>query len=190
MFGLLCSRRPQYCTEKDTNKQADAGSRIFSNNCSSPQREGLSTHVQRECLPEPFLRSILAIGIFTSIPGSCLRIFIAMQILLQAHLVKQYQSTRTLCSKLFLTSREREGLSAHVQRECPEPLYAASCVTKDHLSPVLNLICLGKTCTNILHRTTPTNRTSEFTDVRRSTQYNDPGIEHTLCRNSLRKYRT
>ena len=71
------------------NKQADAGSRLFSKpfsvrrvvmcNCSSAEREGLSTHLQRECTAEPFVRSILSLRIFTSFPGSRLRVFIAMQ---------------------------------------------------------------------------------------------------------------
>ena len=51
------------------NKQADAGSLVFSRrhflcdallwNCSSTEREGLFTLVQRECSVEPFKRSIL-----------------------------------------------------------------------------------------------------------------------------------
>ena len=48
--------------------------------CLSAEREGLSTHVQREFSAEPFMRSILSQGIFTSLPGSRLRLFIAMQI--------------------------------------------------------------------------------------------------------------
>ena len=49
-------------------------------NCSSAEREGLSTHVQRECAAEPFMRSILSLRVFTSLPGSRLRFCIAMQI--------------------------------------------------------------------------------------------------------------
>ena len=49
-------------------------------NCSSAEREGLSTRLQRECAAEPFMRSILSLRIFTSIVGSHLRFFIAMQI--------------------------------------------------------------------------------------------------------------
>ena len=37
-------------------------------NCSSAEREGLSTHVQRECPAEPFMRSILSQRIFTPLP--------------------------------------------------------------------------------------------------------------------------
>ena len=72
------------------NKQADAGSRLFSKafsvrrvvvcNCSSAEREGLSTQLQRECAAEPLMRSILSLRIFTSVPGSRLRFFISMQI--------------------------------------------------------------------------------------------------------------
>ena len=49
-------------------------------NCSSAEREGLSTHLQRECAAEPFTRSILSLRIFTSLPDRRLRFFIAMQI--------------------------------------------------------------------------------------------------------------
>ena len=47
---------------------------------SSAEREGLSTYLQRECAAEPFMRRILSRRIFTSLPGSRLRIFITMQI--------------------------------------------------------------------------------------------------------------
>ena len=49
-------------------------------NFSSKEHEGLSTHVQRGCSAEPFMRSILSLRIFTSCPGSCVRFFIEMQI--------------------------------------------------------------------------------------------------------------
>ena len=49
-------------------------------NCSSAEREGLSTHLQRECAAEPFMRSILSLKIFKSLHDSRLRFFIAMQI--------------------------------------------------------------------------------------------------------------
>ena len=71
------------------NKQADAGSRRFRRRflCGallrkfSPiEHEGLSTHVQRECSAEPFMRSVLSLRLFTSRPGSGLRFFIKMQI--------------------------------------------------------------------------------------------------------------
>ena len=48
--------------------------------CSSAERGGPSTHVQRECSAEPFMCSILSRRIFTSLPGSRIRFFIAMQI--------------------------------------------------------------------------------------------------------------
>ena len=71
------------------NKQADAGSRRFRRhflcsallyNFSSTEHEGLSTHVQRECSAEPFMRSILSLRIFTPHPGSPIRFSIEMQI--------------------------------------------------------------------------------------------------------------
>ena len=69
--------------------KADAGSRRFRRhslcgallcNFLSTEHKGLSTHVQRECSAEPYLRSILSVRIFTSRPGSRLRFFIDMQI--------------------------------------------------------------------------------------------------------------
>ena len=50
-------------------------------NCSSAEREGLSTHqhVPRECSAEPFMRSILSLRIFASLPDSRLRFFIAIK---------------------------------------------------------------------------------------------------------------
>ena len=79
-------------------------------NCSSAEHEGLSTHVQRECPAEPFKRSILSLRIFPSLPGSCLRFFIAMQIQSSwAHLCTVVGSMRrALCSKC--SSGERESL--------------------------------------------------------------------------------
>ena len=47
--------------------------------CSSAEREGLSTHVPRECSAEPFMRSILSLSIFASLPDSRLRFFIAIK---------------------------------------------------------------------------------------------------------------
>ena len=49
-------------------------------NFSSTEHEGLSTHVQRKCSAESFVRSILSQRIFTSRPGSRVRFFIEMQI--------------------------------------------------------------------------------------------------------------
>ena len=43
------------------------------------EHEGLST-LQRECLAEPFMPSILSLRIFTSRPGSRLQFFVKMQI--------------------------------------------------------------------------------------------------------------
>ena len=88
--GVLCGWCLAYCTgvvlntvresatpDSKKNKQADAGSRRFRRhflcgallcNFSSTEHEGLSTHVQRECSAEPFMRSIPSLRIFTSRP--------------------------------------------------------------------------------------------------------------------------
>ena len=93
--GVMCGWCLAYCTgavlntvresatpDYKENKQADAGSRRFRRHflcgallCkfSSTEHEGLSTHVQRECSAEPFMRSILSLRIFTFRPGSRLR---------------------------------------------------------------------------------------------------------------------
>ena len=99
-------------------------------NCSSAKREGLSTHVQRECSAEPFMCSILSLRIFICLPGSRLRFFIAMQI----H-QSSYEHTFTAVDSMGRKpcvrkrSREREGLyNGNVQQN---PLCGASCVTKD-----------------------------------------------------------
>ena len=100
--GVMCGWRSVYCTgvvlntvresatpDNKENKQADAGSRRFrthflsgalSCNISSTEHEDLSTHVQRECSAEPFMRSILSRRIFTSRPGSRVRFFIEIQL--------------------------------------------------------------------------------------------------------------
>ena len=86
---VLNTVRESATPDSKENKQADAGSRLFSRhflcgallcNCLSVEREGLSTHVQPECAAEPFMRSILSQRIFASVPGSRLRFFIAMKI--------------------------------------------------------------------------------------------------------------
>ena len=51
--GIFCLRRQLLC-----------GALLCS--CSSAEREGLPTHVPRECSAEPFMRSILSLRIFTS----------------------------------------------------------------------------------------------------------------------------
>ena len=70
-------------------------------NCSSAEREGLSTqHVHRECsAEEPFMCSILSLGIFKSLPGSRIRFFIAMQI--------QYSYKAHLCTAVIISSMRR-----------------------------------------------------------------------------------
>ena len=89
--GSVLNTVPESVTpDSKENKQADAGSRRFRRhflcgallcNFASTEHEGLSTHVQRECSAETFMRSsILSLRIFTSCPGSHLRFFIKMQI--------------------------------------------------------------------------------------------------------------
>ena len=82
---VLNTVRESTTPDSKENKQADAGSRRFRRhflcgallcNFSSTEHEGLSTHVQRECSAEPFMRSILSLRIFTPRPGSRLRFFI------------------------------------------------------------------------------------------------------------------
>ena len=79
---VLNTVRESATPDSKENKQADAGSRRFRRhflrgallcNFPSTEHEGLSTHVQRECSAEPFMRSILSLRIFTSRPGSRLR---------------------------------------------------------------------------------------------------------------------
>ena len=102
--GVMCGWCLAYCTgvvlntvresatsDSKENKQADAGSGRFRRhflcsallcNCSSTEHEeGLSTHVQRECSAEPFMRSILSLRIFTSRPGSRVRFFMLLLLL-------------------------------------------------------------------------------------------------------------
>ena len=86
---VLDTVRESFMPDSKENKQADAGSRRFRRhflcgallcNFSSTEHEGLSTHVQRECSAEPFMRNTLSLRIFTSRPGFCLRFFVEMQI--------------------------------------------------------------------------------------------------------------
>ena len=85
---VLNTVRESALSDYKENKQGDAGIVIFRRpflcgallcNCSSAEREGLSTHVPRECSAEPFMRSILPLRIFTSFPDSRLRFFIVIK---------------------------------------------------------------------------------------------------------------
>ena len=67
---VLNTVRESATSDSKKNKQADAGSRRFRRhflcgallcNFSSTEHEGLSTHVQRECSAESFMRSILSL---------------------------------------------------------------------------------------------------------------------------------
>ena len=90
-------------------------------NCSSAEREGLSTYVQRECSAEIFMRSNLSLRIFTSLPGSRLRFFIAKQIQYSYKhtFVQQYNRLYAQNPVIAVIHDESvEGLSTHVQREC------------------------------------------------------------------------
>ena len=129
--GVMCGWCLAYCTgvvlntvresatpDSKENKQADAGSRRFRRHflcgallCkfSSTEHEGLSTHVQRECSAEPFMRSILSLRIFTSRPGSGLRFFIKMRFQYSYYFIAHFCTAvllgsirKTLCLKLFM----------------------------------------------------------------------------------------
>ena len=69
---------------KENNRQSSFFDGIFcaSRCCVFVHRQSvkvyLHIHVQRECSAEPFMCSILSLRIFTSLPGSRLRFFIAM----------------------------------------------------------------------------------------------------------------
>ena len=100
--GVMCGWCLAYCTgvvlntvresatpDSKENKQADAGSRRFRRHflcdallCkfSSTEYEGLSTHVQRECSAEPFMRSILSLKNLHISPRFWPTIFIKMLI--------------------------------------------------------------------------------------------------------------
>ena len=117
------------------NKQADTGSRRFRRhflcgallcNFSSTEHEGLSTHVQRECSVEPFMRSILSLRIFTSHPGSRLRLFIEMQI-------QSSTSTRLYSSifRLYPQNSVKVYLHMYNGNVKQNPLCVESCVTKE-----------------------------------------------------------
>ena len=76
---VLNNIRESATPDSKENKQDDEGSRRFRRhflcgallcNFSSTEHGGLSTHVQRECSAEPFMRSILSLRIFTSRSGS------------------------------------------------------------------------------------------------------------------------
>ena len=75
-------------------------------NYSSAEREGLSTHVPRECSAEPFMRSILSLRIFTSLPVLGYDFYRdANSVLLLANLCTAVLTSSmrgTLCSKLFI----------------------------------------------------------------------------------------
>ena len=80
VFGFGCNGvvlnivRESATPDSKENKQANAGSRLFSKAFSA-----IYTYVQRECSAEPLMRSILSLKIFTSLLGSRQRFFIAMQ---------------------------------------------------------------------------------------------------------------
>ena len=126
------------------NKQADAGSRRFRRhflcgaflcNFSSPEHEGLSTHVQRECSAEPFMGSILSLRIFTSRPGSRVRFFIEMQIhyptstLLYSIIIRIYPQTPVL--EIVHDESVKVYLHIYNGNVQQNPLCVESCVTKE-----------------------------------------------------------
>ena len=130
--GVMCGwcLAYQYCTgvvlntvresatpDSKENKQAGAGSRRFQRhflcgallcNFSSTEHEGLSTHVQRECPAERFMRSILSLTKDLHIsPRFWPTIFYqdANSVVLLAHFctaVLLGSIRKTLCLKLFI----------------------------------------------------------------------------------------
>ena len=104
-------------------------------NCSSAEREGLSTHVQWECSAEPLYAQHLVTKNLHISPRFLPTIFDpdANSVFLRAYLCTAVDSLRrNPCVRNC--SREREGLyTGNVQQN---PLCAASCVTKNlHISP-------------------------------------------------------
>ena len=96
------------------------------------------TMAKRKCSAEPLMRSILSQRIFTSLPGSRLRFFIAMQIQYSYYSTPLYSSINRLYAQnpVFEIVRE-ESVKVyphiHKQRECPAESYmrVESCVTKE-----------------------------------------------------------
>ena len=113
---VLNTVRESIAPDSKENKQADAGSRRFCRhflcgallcNFSSTEHEGLSTHVQRECSAEPFMRSILSLRIFTSRAPVLAYDFLSRcklsaptNTLLYSSIIRLYP--QILCLKLFM----------------------------------------------------------------------------------------
>ena len=122
-----------YLPVRVESKQADAGSRFLRHflcgallcNCSSAERQGLPTHVPREYSAEPFMRSILSLRIFTSLPGSRQRFLSRCKsktptinsTLLYSSIVRLYAQ-----NPVFETVHEKSVKvyisTQHVQRDC------------------------------------------------------------------------
>ena len=114
--------------------------------CSSAEREGLSTYVQRECSAESFMRSILSLRIFTSLPDSRLRFFIAKQIQYSyQHILYLYSSINRLYAQnpVIAIVHDESGkvyllhmYDGNIQQN---PLCEESCATKEFsISPRLS----------------------------------------------------
>ena len=141
---VLSTVRESATPDYKENKQADAGSRRFRRhflcgallcNFSSTEHEGLSTHVQRECSAEPFMRSILSLRIYTSRPGSRLRFLIEMQIqyptstLLYSSIIKLYPQNPVF--EIVYDESVKVNLHMYNGNVQQNPLCVESCVTKE-----------------------------------------------------------
>ena len=145
---VLNTVRESATPDYKNNKQADAGSHRFRRhflcgallcNFSSREHEGLSTHVQRECSAEPFMRSILSLQIFTSRPGSRLRFFIEMQIqyptttnstvLYSVIIIRLYPQNYVF--EIVHDESVKVYLHMYIGNVQQNPLCVESCVTKE-----------------------------------------------------------
>ena len=106
-------------------------------NCSSAEREGLSTHVQRECSAEPFMRKHPVTKNVHISPRSSPTIFYrdAKSVFLLAHLciaVLIGSMRRTLCSQLFMMRAWRSIYTyMYIGNGQQNPLCVKSCGSKE-----------------------------------------------------------
>ena len=148
---ILNTVRESATPESKENKQADAGSRRFRRHflCgalwifSSTEHEVLSIHVQRKCSAEPFMRSILSLRIFTSRPGSRLRLFSRCQFitststLLYSSIIRLYPQNPVF--KIVHDESVKIYLHMYNGNVQQSPLCVESCVTKEFsMSPLFS----------------------------------------------------
>ena len=132
-------------------------------NCSSAEREGLSAHVPRECSAESFMRSILSLIIVTSLPGSRLRFFTAVQKFSTLTSTPLYSSSRLYAQKTCV-NMVQESVKVCAAGMSSRTLYAQHPVTEDipispRFSPtnfyhdatsVLLLLLIAHLCTAVI----------------------------------------